>query len=101
MISFLLKDSPSEFIYLLIRVSLQEILWDETLCVSITIDKGLSCFIFFFQLGTQMILQEFPRIQSSMGTWLWQMDTTTQRRTWRMVRNVLKLSTMHVNIFFK
>lgn len=47
-----------------------------------------------------MILQEFPKIQSSMGTWLWLTDTTTQRRTWRMVRNIMKRSTMHVNTFY-
>lgn len=42
----------------------------------------------FEQLGTQMTLQESRLTQWSMVTWPWQMDTTTQRRTWRMVRTM-------------
>lgn len=40
----------------------------------------------FLQLGTQTTLQESLLIQWSMVTLPWQTDTTTQKRTWRMVR---------------
>lgn len=43
---------------------------------------------FYFQLGTLTTLQEFQPTQLSMVTWPWQMDTTTQRKTWRTVRRL-------------